>query len=101
MIDKFGLKFEHSVDDVEKSWTSPLAWLSKLQSLGSGSAGKEVASDIRGPQFETSHEQNQFLLTILTVNCIEKRKIKSDREWPIFNNLQSYIPASFTDKEVF
>ena len=35
----------------------------------------EVASDTRGPQFEFIHRQNLYL-TLLTVNCIEKTKIK-------------------------
>ena len=44
---------------------------------GCGSVGREVASDSRGPRFESSHRQTLFYL--YTVNCIEKTKIKEKR----------------------
>ena len=56
-----------------------------LNPLGSGcgSVGRMVASDSRGPQFESSHCKN--LHCTFTVNCIEKTKIKNKRpEWSIF-----------------
>ena len=37
---------------------------------GCGSVGRTVASDIRGPRFES----NFYTEHLLTVNCIEKRK---------------------------
>ena len=42
---------------------------------GCGSVGKAVASDTRGLRFESSHPQNLYW-TLITVNCIEKTKIK-------------------------
>ena len=39
-----------------------------------GSVGRAVASDTRGPQFESSHQQNLHYL--YAVNSIEKTKIK-------------------------
>ena len=45
---------------------------------GSGSVGRAVASDTRGPRFESFHLQNLYV-TLLTVNCIEKKKIKKKR----------------------
>ena len=44
---------------------------------GCGSVGRVVASNSRGPQFESSHWQH-FILNII-VNCIEKTKIKKQR----------------------
>ena len=41
---------------------------------GCGSVGRAVASDARGPQFESSHRQN--IIHVLTINCIENTKIK-------------------------
>ena len=35
---------------------------------GCGSVGRVVASDIRGPRFESSHQQ-VFIMNIFTVNC--------------------------------
>ena len=48
----------------------------KLSNYGSGcgSVGRAVASDTRGPQFESSHRQN--FINTFTINCIEKTKIK-------------------------
>ena len=45
---------------------------------GCGSVGRAVASDTRGPRFESFHLQNLYV-TLLTVNCIEKKKIKKKR----------------------
>ena len=45
--------------------------------LGSGLVGRPVASDTRGPRFESSHWQN--LLWTFTVNCTVKTKIKKKR----------------------
>ena len=39
---------------------------------GCGSVGRAVASDTRGPQFESSHRQ---FFCVLSVICIEKAKI--------------------------
>ena len=41
---------------------------------GFGSVGRVVASDNRGPRFKSSHRRN--CIHILTINCIEKTKIK-------------------------
>ena len=45
---------------------------------GCGSVGRAVASDTRGPWFESSHWRNLYF-TLFTVNCIEKTKIKKKR----------------------
>ena len=49
----------------------------KKRSKGSscGSVGRAVASDSRGPRFESSHRQNIYIEHLFTVNCIEKTKI--------------------------
>ena len=43
-----------------------------------GSAGRAVASDTRGPWFESSHQQMSF---VGTINCIEQTLIKSKETW--------------------
>ena len=49
---------------------------------GCGSIGRAVASDSRGPQFESSHRRK------FTVNCLEKTKIKKKRSGiPHFKNI--------------
>ena len=37
-------------------------------SSGCGSVGRAVASETRGPRFESSHRQD-FIMNIFTVNC--------------------------------
>ena len=49
---------------------------------GCGSVGRAVASNTRGPQFESGHRQNLYW-TEFTVDCNEKKK-KRGREWPVF-----------------
>ena len=59
-------------------------WL--LGSSGCGSVGRTVASDTRGPWFESRHQQKFYRTFIYCqLDCIEKtkRKQKSGREWPI------------------
>ena len=42
---------------------------------GCGSVGRAVASDIRGPRFESSHRQKIINIEHLyTVNCVLKRR---------------------------
>ena len=43
---------------------------------GCGSVGKVVASNIRGPRFESSHRQKNYLYIehLFTVNCVLKRQ---------------------------
>ena len=54
-----------------------------LMGLGSGcgSVGRAVASDTRGPRFESSHRQKFNIEQLLdTVNCVlKRRKIKKKR----------------------
>ena len=50
----------------------------KKTGIGGGSVGRVVASDSRGPRFESSHWQKLYL-TLLTVNFIEKTEIKKKR----------------------
>ena len=49
-----------------------------LTILGSdcGSVGSAVASDTRGPQFESSHRRIFFTERLSIANCVEKTKIK-------------------------
>ena len=50
------------------------------QGSGCGSVGRAVASDTRGPQFESSHWQTFISdIYLFTVNCIEETKIKRKR----------------------
>ena len=44
------------------------------QGSGCGAVGRAVASDTRGPRFESSHRRN--FIHVFTINCIEKTKIK-------------------------
>ena len=46
---------------------------------GFGSAGNAVASDIRGPQFESSHQQNYIEQCLLST--ILKRRKQRKRGW--------------------
>ena len=47
---------------------------------GCGLVGRVVASDTRGPRFESSHRQNLCwtFVYLFTINCIEKTKIKKE-----------------------
>ena len=45
----------------------------KQQGSGCDSVGRAVASNTRGPRFESNHQQMLYLI-LLTVNCIEKTK---------------------------
>ena len=57
------------------------------QGSGGGSVGRAVASDARGPRFESNHLQIFISdIYLFTVNCIEKTK--RGREWPISKNMQ-------------
>ena len=51
---------------------------------GCGSVGRAVASDARGPRFE-SRQRRFFKEQLPTVNCFEQTKIKEKggRKWPI------------------
>ena len=46
-----------------------------LMGSGCGLAGRAIASNSRGPKFESKHRQNIYW-TFFTVNCIERTKIK-------------------------
>ena len=46
---------------------------------GCGTVGRAVASNTRGPRFESSHWQTLYIEHVSTVNCIEKTKIKKKR----------------------
>ena len=47
----------------------------------SGSVGRAVASDTRGPRYESSHQRNLYrtFVYLFTFNCIEKPKINEKR----------------------
>ena len=52
---------------------------------GCGSIGRAVASNTRGPRFESRHRQI-FVEHLFTVNCIvlkNKNKRKRGREWSV------------------
>ena len=55
---------------------------------GYGSVGRAVASDTRGPQFESSHWQKFiYILNICLLSTVywkDENKEKRGREWPIF-----------------
>ena len=56
---------------------------------GRGSVGRAVASDARGPRFESSHRQTFISHIYLhTVNCIEKMKIKKKGLFNIKTHLE-------------
>ena len=44
---------------------------------GCGSFGRVVASDTKGPRFESSYWRN--FICVFTINCIEETKIKKKR----------------------
>ena len=50
----------------------------RLNIISRGSGAVAVASDTRGPWFESSHQQD-FIMNINAVNFIEKTKIKKQR----------------------
>ena len=41
-----------------------------LMGSGCGSVGRVVASDIRGPRFESSHWQNLYILNICLLSTV-------------------------------
>ena len=69
--------------------------INNLRSLGSGcgSVGRAVASNTRGPRFESSHWQKFiFILNICllwTVYWKDENKEKEAGNGPYFNNLRS------------
>ena len=50
----------------------------RLNIISRGSGAVAVASDTRGPWFESSHQQD-FIMNINAVNFIEKTKMKKQR----------------------
>ena len=75
---------------------------SVFQGSDCGSDGSVVASNTRGPQWESRHRQN-LIINIFTVNCWrDENKEKRGREWPIFkivpfNNTKSIGIKSLTE----
>ena len=59
-----------------------------LLGSGCGSVGRVVASDTKGPQFESSHRQKFiYLLNICLLSSVywkDENKEKRGQEWPIF-----------------
>ena len=54
--------------------------------IGCGSVGRAVASDTRGPQFESSHRRN-FIMNIFTNNCWkDENKEKEAENGPFLKN---------------
>ena len=50
------------------------------------SVGRAVASDTRGPRFESSHRQN-FIEHLFTVHCIEETKINEAGNGPFLKKM--------------
>ena len=46
---------------------------------GCGAVGREVASDTRGPRFESSHRQKFIYIFVFCQLCIEKTKERKKR----------------------
>ena len=64
-------------------WIDPVVHL-HAQSIelgsGCGSVGRAIASDTRGPQFESRHRRIFIKnINLSIINCIEKTKIKKKR----------------------
>ena len=74
----------------------------KKSGSGCGSVGRAVASNARGPQFQSIHRQTIIMdIYFSTVNCIEKTKIKIKRpEWPIQKTENHFPNSSFSSAEV-
>ena len=72
-----------------------IEWYNMMKILGCGcdSVGKAVASNSRGPQFESSHQKTFILNIYLLSTVLKRRKKKSKRgqEWPI---KKCYIKAT-------
>ena len=61
---------------------------------GWGSVGRAMASDSRGPRFQSSHQQTFVSdIYLFTINCIEKMKMK--KKWP---GIAHYLENSFLSK---
>ena len=60
---------------------------------GRGLVSRLVASDITGPQFESSHRQT-FIWNIylIIVNCIEKTKVKEKRPRMVHFSICKILP---------
>ena len=63
---------------VSCTWCRLEGRYSKGKGSDCGSVGKAVASDTRGPRFESSHRRS-FYWTLLIVKCGEKTKINKKR----------------------
>ena len=66
----------------KKSYRGQWWWLSSLdcQSLVNETVGRVVASDTRGPRFESCHRPTFILdIDLFTINCIEKTEMKKKR----------------------
>ena len=49
---------------------------------GCGSVGRAVASDTRGPRFESSHRQKNYIEHLLSTGLKRRKLRKRGREWP-------------------
>ena len=78
-------------------WSTPAVHLHFYKELhwgsGCGSVGRAVASDTRGPRFESSHRQKfNYLLNICLLSTVywkDENKEKRGREWPILKKKKS------------
>ena len=69
------IPFEFSIfisGNIRRCSTSKREREKKLRGSGCGSVGRAVASDTRGPWFESSHQQN--LLNICLLSTVLKRR---------------------------
>ena len=56
--------------------TNPQTLFSIVLGSGCGSVGRAVASDTRGPRFESHHQKNLFISIehLFTINCVLERR---------------------------
>ena len=78
------------------TYASFVSRFKKVWGSGCGSVGRAVASDDRGPRFETSFRQT-FIKNIylFTVDCIKKTKIKKKRPGMAHFKKKKFVPEGF------
>ena len=61
----------------------------RFTGIGCATVGRTVASDTRGPWFESSHQQC-FIMKILLLTVEKTKKEKRGRKWPSKTRKESY-----------
>ena len=89
----YNVLFLKTRDSLNTGIQEPFANIFTKWGSGCGSVGRAVASNTRGPRFESSHWQKFIYIEhLFTVNCIEKTKIKEKR--PGMAHLKKHIHES-------